>query len=162
MPTSTTQILIFLFQTNHEIIHMQLKDITHAQSLLQPPFRGNCMNYDIGHILGAYDWCMGEMGLPSALSEAEAKVYGHGGEPLTDAVNASDLNTMVKRLDESLEKIVSRLGNLSEAEQKREIKLFDEPWPLIQGLYFMFWHIAYHSGQLELLRQLAGKNDKVI
>jgi hypothetical protein len=162
MPTSTTQILTFLFQTNHEIIHMQLKDITQAQSLLQPPFRGNCMNYDIGHILAAYDWCLQEMGLPGTCSEAEAKVYGHGSEPLTDAVNASDLNTMVKRLDESLEKIVSRLGTITEAELERQIKLFDEPWPLIKGLYFMHWHITYHSGQLELLRQLAGKNDKIM
>jgi hypothetical protein len=29
-------------------------------------------------------------------------------------------------------------------------------------LAFLNWHEAYHVGQLELLRQLAGKNDQVI
>ena len=30
------------------------------------------------------------------------------------------------------------------------------------SLSFLYWHEAYHTGQTEYLRQLAGKNDKVI
>ena len=99
MATSTTQMLIFMFQWNQGVIHMQLKDITHDQSLLQPPFRGNCMNYDVGHILLSYNRCLQEMGLPGFTTDAEAKIYGSGVEPLTDAANASNLTMLEERLD---------------------------------------------------------------
>ena len=162
MSTSATQMIINYLQWNHQVIHMQLKDITHAESLLQPPFRGNCMNFDVGHILCSYDNFLQKLGMPSICNEDEAKVYGSGVEPLTDATKASDLNNLLKRLDESLEKIVDRLSNISEAELEREINFFGETWPMTKFIYFMLWHIFYHSGQLELLRQLAGKNDKVM
>jgi hypothetical protein len=29
-------------------------------------------------------------------------------------------------------------------------------------LFFIYYHETYHVGQTELLRQLAGKNDKII
>jgi uncharacterized damage-inducible protein DinB len=31
-----------------------------------------------------------------------------------------------------------------------------------EHITFSIWHETYHVGQLELLRQLAGKNDKII
>jgi uncharacterized damage-inducible protein DinB len=33
---------------------------------------------------------------------------------------------------------------------------------MAERLAFAHWHETYHVGQLELLRQLTGKNDKVI
>jgi hypothetical protein len=38
----------------------------------------------------------------------------------------------------------------------------DEEETAGQQIRFSHWHETYHVGQLELLRQLAGKNDKVI
>jgi hypothetical protein len=162
MTTSPAVILTELFKTNHNILHMQLKDISQAESLLQPPFRGNCLNWDIGHILGIYGEALEQMGLPGTLSAAEGKVYGYGSEPLCDAARANDLQDMVKRLDEALERITSQLGSLSPAELEREVTIWRGPMPLIEALSIIQWHSSYHTGQLELLRQLAGKNDKVI
>jgi hypothetical protein len=36
------------------------------------------------------------------------------------------------------------------------------PWSVAQWLHFLLWHEAYHLGNLEILRQLTGKDDKVI
>ena len=162
MRTSSSQVLINLFKNNHDIIHDQLNGITQDESLIQPPFRGNCMNWVIGHILGVRGDCLEVMGLPGTLTKAENKVYGYGSDPLTGCDNAQDLSTMLKRLDASLEAVVSKLGSLSAAELDRQVEIWRGKVSLIEALSFMQWHESYHTGQLELLRQLAGKNDKVI
>ena len=162
MPTPASKILSDLLQYNHEILHMHVKDITQAQSLLQLPFRGNCLNWVVGHILGVYGELLDAMELPGTLSLDEAKVYEYGSEPLTDPARASDLDSMVKRMDTALAQIIDKLESLSPAELEREIRIWRGPVPLIEGLFYMQWHASFHTGQLEQLRQLAGKNDKVI
>jgi len=153
------QILINLFQFNQELIHLQLKDISHADSLLQPPFQANCMNWVVGHILTARDEDLHLLGLPGLLSEAEEKTYGYGSEPITCPDGASDLGYMLQKLDESLEKIVAAIPN---ADLAREVEIWRGKVTLAEGLLFSIWHETYHGGQLEPLRQLAGKNDKVV
>ena len=162
MTPPAAKTLIDLLQFNHEIIHLQLKDITHAESLLQPPFRGNCMNWVIGHILDVRQGWLNLLGLPGILTEDEQKVYGYGSEAITTAAQASHLDSLGKKLDESLATLVSKLENIAQADLDREVEIWRGPLPLAQALSFMQWHEAYHTGQLELLRQLAGKNDHVI
>ena len=162
MSTTTTKILIELLQANHGILHQQVKDVTQTESMIQPPFRGNCLNRDIGHILGIYGEILEEMGLPGTLSEVEQKTYGYGSEPLCDATKAGDLSAMLARLDKALPVIVEKLDSLSEEEQARKVKIWRGEVSLIQALFHIQWHATFHTGQLELLRQLTGKNDKVI
>jgi len=162
MTPTAAKILTDLLQLNHGVIHQQLKDITHAESLLQLPFQGNCMNWVVAHILTArQDW-LEMLDLPGILTEAEQKAYGYGSEPVTCAEQAIDLDTLVKRLDESLVTIVSKLENITQAELDREVEIWRGKLPLAQALSFFQWHETYHTGQLEQLRQLAGKNDHVV
>ena len=72
------------FALNTRLIHMQIAGLTHADSVLQPPFRSNNLNWVVGHLL------VGQ------------RVF---------------------------------------------------------GLYF---HDTHHTSQAELLRQLAGTNDKIV
>ncbi len=162
MDASSAKVLIELYQNNHDIIHQQLAAISHEESLLQLPFRGNCLNWVVGHILGTRGEALDLMGLPGTLSPAEEKIYGYGSEPITGPENACDLMAMVNRLDESLERVIQGLDSLSAAELNKEVSIWRGPMPLIEALSFVQWHEAYHTGQLEFLRQLAGKNDKVI
>jgi hypothetical protein len=162
MPTTPVNILIELFKNNHNILHMQIKDVTQDESLLQLPFRGNCLNWVIGHILCVYGECLEVMELPGTMNETEVKTYGYGSEPLMEPAKACNLFAMAVRLDEALVKIIDRLGSLSPVELERIVRIWRGPVSLITALNYMQWHGSYHTGQLELLRQLAGKNDKVI
>jgi uncharacterized damage-inducible protein DinB len=162
MGTSSANILVELYKYNHDIIHQQLAEISHEESLLQLPFRGNCMNWVVGHILGVRGEALELMGLPGTLNLAEEKVYGYGSDPLADPANACDLGSMVKRLDDSLARVIYGLDSLSSAELNSQVRIWRGPMPLIAALSYVQWHESYHTGQLELLRQLAGKNDKVI
>jgi hypothetical protein len=154
--------LIELFQTSHAVIHRQLKDVTLEESLLQPPFRGNCLNWVLGHILTGRDDCLAFIDQPLVLSEDERETYKRGSEALTDPCKANSLDELVLKLDESLERLVAGLSSLSPEAMQREVIFARKPGPLGGVLAFLNWHEAYHVGQLELLRQLAGKNDQVI
>ena len=160
--TSSTAILSRLFNNNHAILHQQVNGITQAESMLQPPFQGNCLNWVVGHILCVYGECLEVMGLPGTLSEAELKKYGYGSEPLTDCTQGSDLAEMLQKLDEGLARITQHLTSMTQADQEHEVTIWLGPVSLLEALSVMQWHASYHTGQLELLRQLAGKNDKVI
>jgi uncharacterized damage-inducible protein DinB len=160
LPAAIT--LIDLFKNNHDIIHLQLKDISQAESLLQPPFQGNCMNWVIGHILTVHETCLSLLGLPGIMTDTEKAAYGYGSEPIVEPTRAGDLISMLERLDKSLKIIITKLGELTEAELDRQVQIWRGPLPLAEAIAFMLWHEAYHTGQLELLRQLAGKNDHVI
>ncbi len=162
MKNTANQTFIDIYEQNHNVLHKQVEGITHDESLLQPPFRGNCMNWVVGHILGIRDQCLKLMGLPGMLSEYEQKVYGYGSEPLTNAAQAVDLDVLLKRLDESLGILVSGLACLEPEDLEREVRIWRGPMPLGEAIAYMQWHESYHTGQLELLRQLAGKNDHVI
>jgi hypothetical protein len=151
-----------LYKTNHGIIHMQVKDVTQAESLVQPPFQGNCMNWVVGHILDERCGALTLLGLPGVMSEIETKKYCYGSEPMTDVARASDLNSMIKRLDESFKALTNKLGSVTPEELDAPTQSWRGTITKGEALYFMLWHEAYHTGQLELLRQLAGKNDKII
>ena len=158
--TSPQSILFsHLFENNHEMIQMHVKDITQAESMLQLPFEGNCLNWVVGHILDTYSICLEWLGEPVIRSEAEARTYGYGSEPLTDIAKAYDLIDMLKRLDLASNQIMVNLANLTPAEMEREIEIWRGKVSLIEALFFMQWHASYHTGQLEQLRELTGKKD---
>lgn len=159
-PSATT--LMDLMKFNNEAIHMQLKDISNDESLLQLPFRGNCMNWVLGHILEVRQEWLDMLGLPAIMTDAERKSYGYGSEEITCAEQAITLDSLVTRLDESLATLAGKLESLTQADLDREVEIWRGKVPLAQALHFYQWHEAYHTGQLEQLRQLAGKNDKVI
>jgi hypothetical protein len=156
------QNLIAIYRNNHNIIHMQLKDISHAESLIQPPYQGNCLNWVVGHLLDIRDECLAQLGLPGMMTEAEKKMYGYGSQPITDGAQASELGSLVERLDQSLGILIDELNCLSPVEMERETRIWRGPVPLREAIAFIQWHETFHTGQLEQLRQLAGKNDHVI
>ncbi len=162
METDLPKVLIELYKNNHEIIHKQLNEISQEESLLQLPFRGNCMNWVVGHILGVRGEALELIGLPGTLNAAEEKIYGYGSDPLTDPAKACNLNAMLNRLDEALARVINGLNSMPSTEFERQVRIWRGPMTLLTALSFIQWHESYHSGQLELLRQLAGKNDKII
>ena len=61
-------------------------------------------------------------------------------------------------LDVSQERLDAALAGLTTEDLERVV----DDRTLAERLTFDYWHEAYHTGQTELLRQLAGADDKVI
>lgn len=159
----TVNDLIEAFARNVSIIQMQTKDLTHEDSLIQPPFGGNCLNWVLGHIAENRDRMFELLGEPK-LMETHSSRYKRGSE----AITAPDGNTLrleeiLDWLERSQERMAEVLGCNDEASLSRGIAVGNNrTMTIAQRLFFLYFHETYHVGQTELYRQLAGKHDKVI
>lgn len=151
------------FARNLDTIKAQIKGLTHADSVLQLPFRGNCLNWVLGHIAVNRNQVLQALGQPPILSEAHAKRYGYGSEPVcADGDDILKLETLMAILEQSQKAIEAALGRITPQELAKEVKSFLGSTTLGYFLFFLYYHETYHLGQTEILRQLAGVNDKVI
>ena len=136
-------------------IKNRIEGLTHADSMKQLPFPGNCMNWNIGHIMVYRDEYLGAIDGVSVPDSAEWAIYGQGSEPLTDITKAMPLDTLIERLDASSEHLKTVFQSLS----PEKLNELHESWAgktLDDYLnFYVVVHEAYHLGQLEILRELA-------
>ena len=151
MPTLYNNIL----GTSDYVIKEKTEGLTHADSMLQLPFPGNCMNWILGHLMVYRMQCLGLIDGVSEPDEDEVALYGFGSEPMTDSDKAIPLETLLARLENLSEKIAAALEEMPES---RLDEILDEERGVTVGqrLHFMLvYHEAYHVGQLEPLYELA-------
>jgi uncharacterized damage-inducible protein DinB len=144
----------------YRVIGRQLEGVTHEESLVQPPFRGNCLNWVLGHIVVSREEALTILGEDLPWDESVASRYQRNSDPITSAEQAFPLAQLRALLDESQSRILAGLARLSP--ERMDIRETEDTDSIGERLTFANWHETYHVGQLELLRQLAGKNDKVI
>jgi uncharacterized damage-inducible protein DinB len=144
----------------YRVIGRQLEGVTHEESLVQPPFRGNCLNWVLGHILVSREEALTILGEDLPWDESVASRYRRNSDPITSAEQALPLSQLLALLDESQSRILAGLARLSP--ERIEAREGDDTDSIGERLTFANWHETYHVGQLELLRQVAGKNDKII
>ncbi len=148
---------------NVDVIQRQTKGLSHEQCLLQPPFRGNCMNWVLGHILDTRNNLLMAVGEKPILTDEETARYSHGSEPVcADGKDVISLERMLHLLQGSQERIAHALPRLTADDLAREVRDHRGAITLANRLFFLYYHETYHTGQTELLRQLAGTEDKVI
>ena len=138
-----------------QIIKNKTEGLTHADSMRQLPFPGNCMNWNLGHLLVYRMQYLGLIDGVSKPDESEFALYGAGSEPLTDSSKAIPLDLLLARLDDASAQIISALEKMPEA---RLAEIIDEE----RGIsvddrlhFYLVFHESYHVGQLEPLRELA-------
>ena len=143
------------------VIRAQTEGLTHEQTVLKPPFRGNCMNWVLGHIADNRDNVLSALGQEKVLSEDYAALYRRGSEPVAEGEEAASLQKLMEILKTQEESLAS---SLVEAPVDLLDQVVDEErgWKLIDRIEFLLWHETYHVGQLEYLRQLAGTDDSII
>ncbi|MFQ5419438.1 MAG: DinB family protein [Anaerolineae bacterium] len=154
------QRLISAYKRTTWVIDRQVDGLSHADSLLQPPFRANCMNWVLGHILDGRNRALAKLGLPTVLDESVMAQYASESEPL-DGETAVPLPDLLAALTETQARIIAALEPMSETDTA-VVTNPERGTTLGDYLEFNHWHETYHVGQLELLRQLAGTDDKVI
>ena len=159
----TTTDLIQGLERNLGIIKAQTEGLSHADSLLQLPFRGNCLNWVLGHIVANRNTMLRFLGEEAILHEAHAARYWYNSEPVCgDADDILTLEQLLTALEQSQSALSASLLKITDEELAREEQSYLGTTTLGQLVFFQFWHETYHVGQPEYLRQLAGKDDKVI
>lgn len=155
------QELLQTLKRHNYVIKRQIDGVTHDQTLLQPPFRGNCMNWVLGHMLEARNEILQQLNQPIVLLASADGLYKAESAPITPTSPAAPLATLLTGFDESLARIEQGLQSVPEEEMATIINA-ERQTTLRATISFSVWHEAYHLGQLEYLRQLTGVNDKVI
>jgi uncharacterized damage-inducible protein DinB len=151
------------FERNLNIIKLQTAGLTHDDSLLQPPCRGNCLNWVLGHVAVHRNKALEALGAEPVMGEAHAR-YDWESEPVTgEGPGVLRLEELVRMLDRSQTAIATALDRAASAGALlEEIQVGGRSMSIGERVFFLYFHETYHVGQTELLRQLAGKDDKVI
>jgi hypothetical protein len=152
--------------TNQWIIGKQTEGLSHADTLLSLPFRGNCMNWVLGHIVEHRDWMLRAVDLPTHMAAEEALLYRRGSDPIT-VENAVGLDRLMAYLSLTKGQITDILDGasadfLKEVPEGRILLESHKGKNRLDRLQGLLWHEAYHVGQLEILRQLTGVNDRIL
>lgn len=157
--------LTMILQRNFGVIQRQIKDVTHEESLMQLPFRGNCMNWVLGHLVMSRQRILIMTGQPTLWTQEQCNRYERGSEPIVDGTDALPFEKIASDLATTQQCIQAWLEQAKPEDLDVEIIPHNIPAdaaPIWDWMEFLLWHEAYHLGNLELLRQLTGKNDRVI
>ena len=153
--------MINAFRRNSWVVRKQADGLTHEETLLQLPFRGNSFNWILGHIVVNRDNVLAALGEPPFLSAEERERYTRGSDPIVGAETAVSLTHLLNGITDTQNRILAALENAT-PEALSAITNEEQSQTLADEIAFLNWHEAYHVGQLEILRQLAGKNDSII
>jgi uncharacterized damage-inducible protein DinB len=164
-PQLLVTILVDAINNNLGVIMRQVDGLTHDESLLQFPFRGNCLNWVIGHIINSRHQMLSLIDEAPLWTPEQLERYKRESEPvLGEAPDVIRFEKMLDDLKTTQAKITARIQSFTPEELQAPGK------EVIKGLTgcvadqlsFLIWHETYHVGQTDSLRQLAGRNDKVI
>ena len=152
-----------MLEGNLEIIKEQIQGVSDSEMLIQPPNGGNCMLWTLGHLTESLITILRFLdgGKPEGL--ADLSRFERGSEPILGPepglMTASELMDAYQVLHQS---ILEKLDPMTEADFDEKVPGFGQPARRGYMLFFMEFHHAYHIGQLELLRNLAGHTEKII
>jgi hypothetical protein len=159
----TIQDFTRLLSIEHNLIHTQTEGLIQADTLIQPQPSGNCMNWVLGHTLDNQITLLTLLGKESPVDPAILERYRRDSEPVTgDGPGVMTLERLVDGHDQVQAAVLARLGEMSYADFDREIEFRGRSVTVGWRVLFLNFHFTYHIGQLELLRQMAGRNEKLI
>jgi len=152
-----------MLEGNFELIKEQIKELSDSEMLIQPPNGGNCMLWTLGHLANNLLSILGFLGGEKPEGLADLSRFKYGSEPVLGPEPGLMTHTEIMDAYELLHQaVLEKIALMTEAEFDVEIPTFQGPARRGWMLFFMEFHHAYHIGQLELLRNLAGHTEKII
>lgn len=160
----TPNALAEAFGRNVQIVRRQIEGLSQAESLVQLPFRANCLNWVVGHLVTNRLSVFKLLGLKPGFDIEKLARYERESEPIiTDGPGVLVLEELFSMLEQSQVWLVEWLESIRPEELAKEVAFFGgRSQPVSAWLFFFYFHETYHTGQTEILRQAAGVGDKVI
>ena len=94
------------FEGNTWVINKEVEGLTHAESLIQPPYHGNCLNWVVGHIVQSRCRVLDLLGEPSIWDDVQRARYASGSDPVTgEGENVLAFETLLADLDRAATQI---------------------------------------------------------
>lgn len=137
---------LVVFNSNNQVIHINMKDVTHEDSLISPEKGGNCINWILGHIITSRDDVFEVLGLEKLCSKEFIGLYGRGQKNFSPE-KARNIKELMEKLDDSLQRLQEHIPDID----------FDDREEDLKHLAFLSFHEAYHCGQIGIMRRIIGK-----
>lgn len=156
--------LMKMYETSYGAIKRNLDGVSNEESLHIPEPAGNCLNWVLGHIVASRGTVHRLTGGTPVLGE-EGAIYRRGSEAIKSGDHVLDLGTLRGLLEDSQQQLIPALAVMSDESLEQPIpEQFRRP-PLTgtvgEALMRLNYHEAYHTGQIGLLRRLAGKEGAI-
>jgi hypothetical protein len=152
-----------MLKIENNLIHEQTNGLSQHDTLIQPEPSGNCMNWVLGHLLDSQITMLSLLGGESPVEPAVLERYRRESEPiLVEGEGVLELQTLLAGHDQVFASITTQLNEMTEADFEQEIQQGERRMTRGWRVFFLHFHYTFHIGQLELLRQMAGKTDKII
>lgn len=154
---------IKMLKIDHELIHQQTSGLSQADTLIQPLPKGNCMNWVLGHIVESQLSMLEVLGGSSPFQSGWLDRYGRESDPIMEAgEGVLSLDELLAGLDKIHQLLMDLLKEMDDESMDQEIIIREKPVRRGWWVFFLHFHYTYHIGQLEFLRQLAGRTEKII
>lgn len=152
-----------ILSMENNIIHEQTSDLFQEDTLIQPQPGGNCMNWVLGHTLDNQIIILQLLGGKSPVEQNTLERYQRDSPPITAfEPGVWELTQLLEAHDLVQAAIAARLAEMHEDDFAQEVQAGERTATLGWRVFFYYFHFTYHVGQLEYLRNLAGKTEKVI
>ena len=142
------------------VVRLNAEGISHEESLAQPRPGGNCFNWVLGHLVAIYGEALPVLGQQPVRPREELSHYARGAPPITSGAEALRIEDLEKWWEESCARFDAGLAALPEERlaERAPRSPSDDPNETVGSLLAtIVFHQAYHSGQLGVLRRVAGK-----
>lgn len=144
------------FALNARIVRRNAEGLSDASSLARPSQNVNCLNWVLGHILDGRDSVLALLGKTPLMREAERALYVSGSPPITaESGDAVRLARLLEILDRGQQCILDGLAGLDDETLERPVQVGDGQVSLGRRLHGFYFHDTYHTGQIEILADLA-------
>lgn len=148
---------------NSRLLIKHLNGLSHADTLIRPNGTGNCINYILGHLLLCRVEMLDLLGQTGTVTEAMLTRYGNDVEPVgPDSSDIYPLEQLTAWWNTLNTEFLAALQSASDEAMLRVFTAGTREMLVHRRLHFYFFHEAFHLGQLEILRHLAGKTDSLI
>jgi hypothetical protein len=145
-----TESILFNFGRNMIFLREKTDGLTHAESVLQPPFPGlNCLNWQVGHIASFRNRLLQLLGAEPALDPAIAQRYAAGSDPvLGDEPGIGQLGDLLRAIDVAQERLTAAIPKIAPERAAEVIGAGQFSMTVGEWVVFYMRHEAYHIGQL--------------
>ena len=97
------------FATNHWLIHRLVDGLSHADSIKQPPYESNCLNWVLGHVIVSRNEVLNLLNVEQVWNEDVVNLYITGSEPITGDGQGLKFEELLEALDTAQERIAAAL-----------------------------------------------------
>ena len=151
------------YRRNTNIVVSQAEGLSHEDSLLQTPWRVNCFNWTVGHLVAGRNSALAVLGAERVGDADLLKRYETESEPIAgDGPGVLQFAELLGMVAVATDRLEAALAPVTEEWLAEEIAVGSRTQTRAYRLHFLYFHDTYHTGQTEILRQVTGVGDKVI